>query len=266
MLSGGVLKYFTFCLHSRTRNSLFKRFRFQKLCSMKNRQLVIAIDGPSGSGKSTTARKVAERLEYTYIDTGAMYRAVTLAVLRKNLDVADIPTVEEIANVVQIRFVRRSDGILSTLLDGEDVTSEIRRPEVTANVSAVSSYPGVRDALVAHQRSMGNEGGVVLDGRDIGTVVFPDADLKIFMVADIQSRARRRQLELASLGQDVTVKDVAIDLERRDRLDSERDISPLRKADDAVEIDTSGLTIERQVENVLALVNDIQRSRSNIHV
>lgn len=237
---------------------------FRKFVPMNDKQLVIAIDGPSGSGKSTTAKLVAARLGYTYIDTGAMYRAVTLAALRQQADLTNQTYIEELSTSLSIDFIRNDDGSLKTLLQGQDVSTDIRRPEITANVSLVSSYAGVRQAMVALQRQMSSKGGVVLDGRDIGTVVFPNADLKIFMVAGIDARAQRRQQELAVLGEEVSVEDVAMDLERRDSLDSGRDVSPLRKAEDAVEIDTSGLSIEGQVEKVIALVAQIQDSKSNV--
>jgi cytidylate kinase len=220
------------------------------------RRLVVAIDGPAASGKSTTARNVARRLGYTYIDTGAMYRAATLAVLRAGIDPNDRAAVEHLACRTSIRLVRRDDGSLRTLLDGEDVSSAIRSPEVTASVSAVSSYPRVREHLVALQQRMGEEGGVVLDGRDIGTVVFPDADVKVFMVADLRARAERRQAELTTQGTDIDIDGLQADLERRDRLDSTRQLSPLMRAPDAVEIDTSTMSIDEQVERVLELVRE----------
>lgn len=231
---------------------------------MNRNGLIIAIDGPSASGKSTTAKLVAQRLGYTYIDTGAMYRAVTLATLRSGVDPADSPVVEKLARNLTIRFARNDDGSLRTLLDGEDVSAPIRAPDVTALVSLVSSYSGVRQAMVELQRAMSREEGVVLDGRDIGTVVFPNADVKIFMVADIKARASRRKEDMATLGEELPVDTIAEDLERRDYLDSHREVSPLRKADDAVEIDTSGVTIEDQVEQVLSLVRDAQHSNVNI--
>jgi cytidylate kinase len=150
--------------------------------------------------------------------------------------------------------VRTEDGSLRTLLDGEDVTDDIRRPDVTASVSAVSSYPRVREHLVRMQQQMGKEGGVVLDGRDIGTVVFPNADVKVFMIADINARAERRQAELSAQGTRIDVSGLQQDLERRDHLDSTRDLSPLTKAPDAVEIDTSSMSIDDQVDRVLELV------------
>lgn len=221
---------------------------------MPNKQFVIAIDGPAASGKSTTARMVAQRLGYTYIDTGAMYRAATLAVLRAGIDPHDRSAVERFVTDRSIHLERLPDASLRVLLDGEDVTREIRSPEVTANVSLVSSYAGVRLPIVGQQKRMGERGGVVLDGRDIGTVVFPDADVKVFMVADIHARAMRRREELQRMGSEVSVESLAGELAERDRLDSTREMSPLQKADDAVEIDTSGLSIEHQVERVLELV------------
>lgn len=222
---------------------------------MPKRNLVIAIDGPAASGKSTTARLVAERLGYTYIDTGAMYRAVTLAVLRNGVDPADGVAVSTLAETLQIDLLRNPDtGSLHTLLNGEDVSQQIRTPEVTRNVSVVSSYAGVRNPVVALQKRMGEQGGVVMDGRDIGTVVFPNADLKIFMVANLDARAARRHVELQHQGADIGLNRLANELAERDRQDSTRNHSPLRKADDAIEIDTSGLTIEEQVEMVLKLV------------
>jgi len=223
---------------------------------MPNKQLVIAIDGPAASGKSTTARIVAQRLGYTYIDTGAMYRAAALAVMRSGIDPCDVAAVERLAAGLSITLERLSDGSLKVLLDGEDVSREIRTPEVTALVSLVSSYPGVRVPIVAQQKRMGERGGVVLDGRDIGTVVFPDADVKVFMVADIQARAVRRREELQRMGAEITVEGLASELAERDRFDSTRETSPLVRAEDAVEIDTSMLSIEQQVERVLLIARE----------
>lgn len=219
----------------------------------QTRGLIIAIDGPAASGKSTTARLVAGRLGYTYIDTGAMYRAVTLAADHREIDPADGPAVERLAGELDISFAPQEDGTNRTLLDGEDVTGEIRRPEISAAVSLVSSWRGVRTAMVDLQRKMAGEGGVVLDGRDIGTVVFPDADLKIFLVADIEERARRRLGDLSAGGVATDLDRVAEDLRERDRSDSTRAESPLRPAADAIHIDTSGLTIDDQVERVIEL-------------
>lgn len=231
---------------------------------MPNKQLVIAIDGPAASGKSTTARIVAQRLGYTYIDTGAMYRAATLAVLRSGADPHDRSVVEQLAAGLSIRLERLPDASLKVYLDDEDVSTEIRLPEVTALVSLVSSYPGVRVPIVDQQKRMGQKGGVVLDGRDIGTVVFPDADVKVFMVADIRARAERRRDELQKMGTDVSVEGLATDLAERDRFDSTRETSPLTCADDAIKIDTSSLSIEQQVERVLEIVEEVKSQKSQV--
>jgi cytidylate kinase len=220
---------------------------------MSRKQLVIAIDGPAASGKSTTARLVAQRLGYTYIDTGAMYRAVTLAVLHAGIDPDDCGAVERLAADLAIHLERLEDGALHVYLNGRDVSGEIRSPGVTRHVSAVSSHAGVRRRLVELQKQIGEKGGVVIDGRDIGTVVFPDADVKVFMVADLNARASRRQAEFQTMGDDLPLDSLASELAERDRLDSTRAVSPLARADDAVEIDTSGLSIEEQVDIVIDL-------------
>jgi cytidylate kinase len=216
-------------------------------------RLVIAIDGPSGSGKSTTARLLAKRLGYLYVDTGAMYRAVTLKVLRAGIDPGDSEGVARIAREAEVRLEPRPEGI-RVLLDGEDVSDDIRTSEVTRHVSAVSEVPAAREVLVAAQRVLGAEGGVVLEGRDIGTVVFPDAEVKVWMVADLGTRAARRRLELAERGASPEEEVVAEDLARRDAHDSGRRHSPLKRAADAVTVDTTDLTIEEQVEAIVALV------------
>jgi cytidylate kinase len=214
------------------------------------RKLVIAIDGPAASGKSTTARLVAEELGYVHVDTGAMYRAVTLKVLRAGIDPADGAEIERLLTATRV-VLRREGPDTRVLLDGEDVSVPIRTPEVTRAVSMVSSHGAVRRAMVREQRRMGSEGGIVLEGRDIGTVVFPDADLKFFMVAGIEARARRRGEELRRQGISPDMKSLAEEIRERDRLDSTREESPLKKANDAIEIDTSEMTIEQQVRAVL---------------
>jgi len=210
------------------------------------RKIAIAIDGPAASGKSTTARLVAERLGFLHLDTGAMYRAITLKALERAVDVNDRASVERLANGTRIELRSRPEGN-QVMLDGENVTSRIRMPEVTAAVSAVSSYPGVRELMVREQRRMSAEGGVVLEGRDIGTVVLPKAELKIFMVADVLERARRRKRDLELSGIDADELELAQQIESRDKKDSTRLASPLKKADEAIELDTSDLTIEQQV-------------------
>ncbi len=219
------------------------------------KRILIAIDGPAGSGKSTTAELVARRLGYVYIDTGAMYRAMTLKVLNSNVDPADEAAVVELARATSISLV--NGGEMRVLLDGNDVTEAIRSEPVTNNVSLVSSYPEVRQLMVAEQRKIGSKKGCVIDGRDIGTVVFPDADLKFYIVADIMERARRRQEELSARGEELPIVQVVRELKERDRKDSTRETSPLRKADGAIEIDTTKLTINEQVEIVLNYVNEV---------
>ena len=210
------------------------------------KRIAIAIDGPAASGKSTTAQLVARRLGFLHIDTGAMYRAMTLKVLDRGLDIGDRDHVEALAHETTIVLVSH-EGANLVFLDGLDVTSRIRSRQVTAAVSAVSSYPGVREVMVREQRRMSESGGVVLEGRDIGTVVLQDAELKVFMIADVAERARRRKQDLALSGIDATETELRAELEARDRKDSTRAASPLRKADDAVELDTSNLTIDEQV-------------------
>jgi cytidylate kinase len=225
------------------------------------RPLTVAIDGPAASGKSTTARLVARRLGYLHIDSGAMYRAVTLKVLRMGVDPSDAEGVGAIAASTHVELVP-GEPYARVLLDGEDVSESIRQQEVTAAVSAVSLVGPVRQALVHEQRAMGRHGGVVMDGRDIGTVVFPDADLKIFMVAGITERALRRQRELRAAGSEVALETLARDIEERDRKDEARALSPLRRADDAVLVDTSVLSIDEQVAFVVRKAEEMLATRA----
>ncbi len=226
------------------------------------RKIIIAIDGPAGSGKSTTAKLVAQKLGYLYIDTGAMYRALTLKVIESGVDPSDEEEVIGVARDTKIELLYEN-GDLRVFLDGRDVTEKIRSPEVTSLVSVVSAHPKVRDEMVKKQRELGKDGGVVMDGRDIGTVVFPDADLKIFMNADVKERARRRQKEMKAQGFDVDIDEIIKDIEERDRLDSTREVGPLKKADDAFEIDTTNLTIDEQVEIVLKKAYELINQNSN---
>lgn len=217
---------------------------------MSRKKLVIAIDGPAASGKSTTAKLVAAELGYLHIDTGAMYRAMTLKILRSGIEGFYSTRIKKLVEETHVAL-QPTNGSLKVLLDGEDVTDEIRSQAVTAAVSSVSSIRFVREAMVREQRLMGEHGGVVLEGRDIGTVVFPNADLKIFMVASIDARVKRRKLELDEKGLSSDAELLERDIRQRDEKDSTREESPLRKADDAVELDTSDLTIDEQVRIIV---------------
>jgi CMP/dCMP kinase len=218
--------------------------------------MVIALDGPSGSGKSTVARGVAQALGWRYVDTGATYRAATLAVLRAGADLGDADAVTGVAAQADID-VSTDPSTAGVRLDGEDVTAVVRGPEVTAAVSAVSAVPAVRSQLVALQRRLAGEAGAVLEGRDIGTAVFPDAPVKVFLDASADVRAARRAGDtdagVTVAGGQSAVAAVAADLARRDRLDSSRPASPLQAADDAVHLDSSTLDAAQVVERVLEL-------------
>lgn len=218
---------------------------------------VIALDGPSGSGKSTVARGVARTLGWRYVDTGATYRAATLAVLRAGTDLSDAAGIDSVVQAASIE-VSTDPTAAAVRLDGEDVTSVVRGPEVTSAVSAVSAVPSVRTRLVALQRRLAGEAGAVLEGRDIGTAVFPDAPVKIFLDASAEVRAARRAGDadagvVVSAAGTSTVDAVAADLARRDRLDSSRATSPLQAADDAVHLDSSTLDAAQVVDRVLDL-------------
>lgn len=222
------------------------------------KKIIIAIDGNSGCGKSTTAKAVAKTLKYIYIDTGAMYRAVTLYFIRNDIDLKDEKQVAKALEHIQISFKYDPEqGLNETYLNAENVEAEIRGMEVSNWVSPVSAISLVRKKMVEQQRELGMAKGVVMDGRDITTVVFPDADLKIFMKADLDVRAGRRKKELKERGKDVGMHVVVKNLEDRDRIDSSRADSPLRKADGAYEIDTSHLTFDEQVKKVLDLAGTI---------
>lgn len=208
---------------------------------------LIAIDGPSGVGKSTTARRVAARLGWQYLDTGAMYRAAALALYQAGIDLTDRPALERLLAGLDLA---QAQG--RTYLAGQDVSEALRSQEVTRLVTPVSADPRVREVLVAQQRRMGASGGWVVDGRDIGTVVFPRACCKVFLTASAEARARRRFLELQAKDQPVVLQDILDDLQRRDLADSTRAASPLRKAADAVELDSSELELEAVVDWIVA--------------
>ncbi|NLY90167.1 MAG: (d)CMP kinase [Firmicutes bacterium] len=222
---------------------------------MKKNKITIAIDGPAGSGKSTVAKRVAEALGLLYLDTGAMYRAVTLKALQAGISPTDGEKLAALAAETDLSFVRAVDGTYHLFMDGQDVSGEIRSAPVTMNVSAVSAIPKVREVLVKQQQAIARPGGVVMDGRDIGTVVLPQADLKIFLTASLEERARRRWLELKANGFSGTQEEIAVDLERRDAFDAGRAVSPLKPAPDSIIIDTSMLGIEEVVGRILTLAS-----------
>ena len=209
--------------------------------------MIVAIDGPAATGKSTSAKLVAQKLGFTYMDTGAMYRCITLSVLRNHISLADEEALRLLIQEMDIHFDKTDDKLV-VRLDKEDVSTLIRKPEVTSHVSAVSALPQVRNHMVAIQRKSAKNQDCVIEGRDIGTIVFPKADVKFFLVADDFVRAKRRQLDLKAIGEEETIDELVEEIRRRDRFDSERSHSPLKKADDAIEVDTSELTIDEQVD------------------
>jgi cytidylate kinase len=226
------------------------------------RPSTIAIDGPAASGKSTIGGLLAERLGYVYFDTGVMYRAVTWAALEKGVAIEDEAGVTALAAALSIDVVLPTidDGRQYTVLaDGEDVTWAIRQPEVDRGVSPVSAYAGVRAALTAQQRRIGGKGQIVMVGRDIGTVVLPDADLKIYLGASVETRAERRTREAEARGEPIEYATVLASMRRRDQIDSSRALAPLRAAEDAFVIDTTDMTVQQVMDKVLALVQGWQK-------
>lgn len=222
--------------------------------------MIIAIDGPAASGKSTTAKKVAEQLSFIYVNTGAMYRAVTLAVLKAGID----PNIEERVNAILpdlVISIEATDSGSKTFLDGEDVTREIRKTAVTKHVSVVSAMPTVREEMVAIQRRIATGKNAVVEGRDIGTVVFPQAELKFYITASYKARAKRRQEDLKELGIKLSIEEIISDLQRRDGIDSSRTFSPLMKADDAIVVNTTDLTINEQVTFIVEKVEEYLSGR-----
>ena len=213
--------------------------------------MIISIDGPSASGKSTTAKGVAENLGITHLDTGAMYRTVTWGLKKADIHPSNDKKVREFLKDLEI-YLDASNHIW---LNGEDVSVENRTGEISSRVSAVSAIPGVREKMVKIQRQIAGKKDCVLEGRDIGTVVFPDAEYKFFLVADTEIRAKRRLLDLERIGETSTLAELIDDIERRDAIDSSRDHSPLLKAEDAIPIDTSHLTINEQINKIVNLIN-----------
>ena len=223
-----------------------------------DKKLSIAIDGPAAAGKSTVAKIVAEKKSYVYIDTGAMYRAITYTALKQNADLTDEAALTELLKRTEIELVSAPEGQI-VLVNGGDVTEEIRHDGVSNQVSIAAKHKGVREEMVKRQQQLGQKGGVVMDGRDIGTHVLPDAEVKIFLLASVEERAKRRYEENKKKGYDVNYETLIEEIARRDKLDSEREVSPLRKAEDAIEIDTTSLSIAEVAGKILEIVE--QKSR-----
>lgn len=220
-----------------------------------NRKISIAIDGPAAAGKSTVAKIVAENLSYIYIDTGAMYRALTYKAIANNLDLEDEDSLVEMLLKTEIGLLPSDNGQI-VLLDNLDVTNEIRTSEVTNLVSIPSKHLRVREEMVRRQQSFAKSGGVVMDGRDIGTHVLPNAEVKVFLLASVDERAERRHNENLQKGFPSDLEKLKEEIARRDKIDSEREVAPLKKAEDATEIDTTSLTIPEVVDKIMALVHE----------
>lgn len=218
---------------------------------------MIAIDGPAASGKSTIAQRVAKRMGFLFFDTGVMYRAVTWAVLSSNISMDDESSITRLANQIQIDVdpPSKDDGrAYDVLLNGEDITWEVRRMEVEENVSKISAYPGVRKAMTEQQRRIGLRGDVVMVGRDIGTVVLPEADVKIYLIASVEERARRRYTEIIGRGETADYDSILESMRKRDEIDSTRAVAPLKPAKDAVILDSDRMTIEEVVQKVMDII------------
>jgi|TARA_B100001105_G_scaffold255336_1_gene254184 cytidylate kinase len=223
--------------------------------------MIIAIDGPAATGKSTSAKLVAQKLGFTYLDTGAMYRCVTLLTLRNNVKINSNDHLDSLLKRFQLDIKNNEDEYIF-YLNGEDVSKEIRRSNVTKNVSAVSALSIVRKTLVKIQREIAEDQNCVVEGRDIGTVVFPNADVKFFLVADPIVRAKRRQLDLKILGEEKTIDALAKEICDRDRYDSQREVSPLSMAIDAIEIDTTNMSIDGQVDFMVNKIKQLTKEKS----
>jgi len=237
---------------SRSKDALSKnRFTMKQ----KNGNFILTIDGPAGSGKSTTAREVANRMNWLLLDTGAMYRAMAVKILRNNIALNDTSSIEKIADATEISIQQTIKG-MKIFLDKEDVSNIIRTPEIDRAVGPVCEVPHVREVLVAMQKKIGNKGNIVAEGRDMGTVVFPHADLKIFLTASLESRAERRLKDMRRMGIKIKKEKLIKDIKTRDQRDSNRIHSPLKKAKDSIELDTSNLSIEKQVDFVIKKIKE----------
>lgn len=222
---------------------------------MKTRKIAIAIDGPAGAGKSSISKVVANELGYLYIDTGAMYRGVTLAVLDSHVDVKNQKDVEELLPLLDLTLEPTANAC-KVFVKGQDVTNLIRQQQINENVSTIASYKGVREYLVERQQAMAAVGGVILDGRDIGSVVLPKAELKIYLTASVDARAKRRWLEVQGTSNEQSLEDIKKNVESRDEMDKNRDESPLVCVEDAIVVDSSNMTFDETVEHILHLVQE----------
>jgi CMP/dCMP kinase len=218
-------------------------------------KIIIAIDGPAGSGKSTAAKNIAQRLGFTYLDTGAMYRAITFIALRNGISENNAAVIN-LAKSIDLKL-KFENGITRVFINNEEVTEQIRSSEVNSKVSDISKIPEVREQLVKIQKKLGAEGNVVAEGRDVTTVVFPNADLKIFLTASIETRTKRRLKEFQEKNIQISFEEVKANLEKRDKIDSSREISPLKKADDAIEYDNSDVTPEQDFEFLLEKIKNV---------
>ena len=215
----------------------------------------IAIDGPAGAGKSTVAKRVAQTLDFLYIDTGAMFRSLTYEAIRRKIDLSNGAELRRLLESLEIELKQHKNG-QRVYINGEDVTAQIRSQEVSNRVSIVAAHKEVREEMLIRQQRMAQQGHVVMDGRDIGTCVLKDAELKIFLTASVEERARRRYAELIENGIETSLEQLKKEIEERDKCDSERAVAPLKKADDAIEIDTTHLSIDDVVENILTLAKE----------
>lgn len=222
---------------------------------MVNKKISIAIDGPAAAGKSTVAKIIAQKLSYIYVDTGAMYRSLTWKALREGVELENPDKLFELLKKTDITLVNEANK-QKVMVNGIDVTEEIRKPDVTRNVSIVSKHKSVRNEMVRRQQELGKNGGVVMDGRDIGTHVMPGAEVKIFLLASVDERAIRRHRENIEKGIESDLEQIKKEIAERDKLDTERKIAPLKKADDAIEIDTTSLSVKEVADKILAIVHE----------
>lgn len=226
-----------------------------------SKNIIIAIDGPAGSGKSTDAKNLARKLGFTYLDTGAMYRAITFCALRNDI-VDDVPAVIQMTKNLSLKL-KYENGVTRVFVNDEEATEQIRTPEVNSKVSEISVIPEVREEMVKIQKRIGEQGNIVAEGRDVTTVVFPNADIKFFMTASIEERARRRFLEFQQKKADITIEEVKANLEKRDKIDSGREVSPLRQADDAILFDNTGLTPEQDLDFLIYKIDEVLNQKVN---